>query len=131
MTVPTIQRDAASAKFFDGTARGELLIRRCDDCAHPNAPQSTTCARCGSDGLAWTPARGTGTIATWSVVYGRPRDDVAAPRSVVAVVELDEGPWLHAQIADADPGTVAIGLPVAVEFVRPDGGEAIPVFRLA
>ncbi len=131
MPVATIQRDAASAEFFDGTARGELLVRRCAACDHHDAPQSLSCARCGSDDLTWTPARGTGTIASWTVLHGRPRDGEPVPRNVAAIVELDEGPWLHARIIGAKPEAIATGHRVAVDFVCPEGGEAVPVFRLA
>jgi len=130
MTIGIVQRDAATAEFFDAAARGELLIRRCVGCGHHNAPQSSTCAACHSDDLTWTAATGTGAIASWSVMHGRPRDGGPAPRTVVAIVELDEGPWLHAQLVGADPDTVSTGQPVTVEFERPEGGEAVPVFRL-
>lgn len=129
MTIGIVQRDAATAEFFDATARGELLIRQCVDCARFNAPQNSTCAACRGDDLTWTVAAGTGVIASWSVMHGRPRDGGPAPRTVVAIVELDEGPWLHAQIVDADPDTVRTGAQVTVEFERPEGGEAVPVFR--
>jgi len=34
VTVPDAVRDMESAPFFDGTARGELMIKRCDACGH-------------------------------------------------------------------------------------------------
>ncbi|MEU8135161.1 Zn-ribbon domain-containing OB-fold protein [Streptodolium elevatio] len=129
MIIGITRRDPATEEFFDGTARGELLIRRCSECAHGNAPQNTACARCGGADLAWTPAQGTGTIASWTVVHGRPADGEDAPAVVIAIVELTEGPWLHARILGADPRAVATGQEVVVDFVQPEGGEAVPVFR--
>jgi len=129
MPVLTIRRDETTAEFFAATSRGELPIRRCHDCGHDNPPQDGACGACHSSALDWTPAAGHGTVVSWSVIHGRARDNEPAPRTVVAIVELAEGPWLHAQLIDVDPGEVSAGLPVTVAFERPEGGEAIPVFR--
>jgi len=127
MAVGSVYRDAATAEFFDGTAAGQLLIRRCEDSGDLLAPQSRTCDACGSDRLAWTPASGSGSVVSWSVVHGRDGD-----RTVVAIVELDEGPWLHTQLIDVDPDTLAGGQRVRVGFEKPDpDAEAVPVFRPA
>ena len=48
----------------------------------------------------------------------------------VGLVELEEGPWLHAQL-DVDPDAVAVGQALSVRFEQPEGGEAIPVFEPA
>ena len=125
MAVLTIQRDELTAEFFDGTARGALLIRRCHDCGHDNPPAARTCAGCLSAHLAWTPALGTGGVVSWTVVH----DKASGTRTVAAIVELDEGPWLHAQLTSVDPAAIVAGLRVRVDFERPEGGEAIPVFR--
>lgn len=127
----TITRDDASAAFFDGTARGVLLLRRCDDCGRRNAPRTLTCPACHSARLAWEPARGTGTLASWTVVHHRPAGGAPAPRTVAGLVQLDEGPWLHARIDGIDPSRLRAGLPLIVAFDRPADGEAIPVFQSA
>lgn len=126
MPVGTVRRDAATAEFFDGTARGELLIRHCDECRGYAAPQARTCPHCGSPVLSWTPAAGTGQVVSWSVVHAK-----GSPPIVVAIVELDEEPWIQAQITGAAPEEVHGGLRVRVAFERPEEGEAIPVFRPA
>ncbi|MCW2884079.1 MAG: uncharacterized protein QOE54_4596 [Streptosporangiaceae bacterium] len=131
MPVGTVKRDGATAAFFNATARGELLIRRCEACGGFDAPQATACAHCGSAELAWAVARGTGTVASWTVVHGRAQGDAPAPRTVLAIVELDEGPWLQVHLADVPPEAVTAGLKVVVGFERPEGGEAVPVFRPA
>ncbi|MFG1688692.1 Zn-ribbon domain-containing OB-fold protein [Nonomuraea sp. NPDC049269] len=126
MPVGTVHRDAATAEFFDGTARGELLIRRCEECRGPAAPQARTCPHCGSPALSWAPAAGTGQVVSWSVVHAK-----GAPPTVVAIVELDEEPWIQVQINGVAPEEVHGGMRVRVAFERPEGGEAIPVFRPA
>ncbi|MEU7827615.1 OB-fold domain-containing protein [Nonomuraea sp. NPDC049129] len=126
MPVGIVHRDAATAEFFDGTARGELLIRHCDQCGGFSAPQARTCPRCGSPELSWTAASGTGSVVSWSVLHTK-----GAPPTVVAIVELEEEPWLQLQITGAAPEEVYAGLPVRVAFEHPEGGEAVPVFRPA
>jgi hypothetical protein len=56
------------------------------------------------------------------VVHGRDGTTVAG------VVELDEGPWLHARLVDVDAGALAVGAPLVVGFADA-GDERVPVFR--
>jgi len=128
MPVGVIHRDAQSAPFFDGTARGELLLRSCNECQHLMEPAAMTCSRCGSRHFCWKAAAGDGTILTWTVVHTRGRDGAAPVRIPVAIVELREGPWFEAQLIDVDPDDITVGMRLRVDFARPEGGEALPVF---
>lgn len=124
MTVLPLQRDAQSAAFFDATAKGELLLRRCTVCRHWNAPGTITCARCGSTILTWERAAGFGQVASWAVVHPKPgRGEPTA----VGIIELDEGPWLRGQLR-VSAEALRIGLRVVAGYAAADGGEAIPVF---
>jgi len=71
---------------------------------------------------------GPGQLVAYGIIHSRPTRDQAPTRSAIGIVELDEGPWLHAHIATEDPG-VGIGSRVEVAFERADGGEAVPVFK--
>jgi uncharacterized OB-fold protein len=55
-------------------------------------------------------------------------------RTVVGIVELDEGPWWWCRLVGVDPDANLAGLRVEVEFV-PSGPESehetVPVFRPA
>ena len=130
MAVGVVHRDDQSAPFFDAAAGGTLLIRRCEACGHVHPPEATRCTRCSSPDLAWVPASGEGTVVTWAVAHGRaPSGGGPAPRTVFGIVELDEGPWMQAQLPDADPADLASGDRVRVGFERAEGGEPVPVFR--
>ncbi|WP_416981433.1 Zn-ribbon domain-containing OB-fold protein [Streptomyces sp. T028] len=132
MTVPVIHRDTATELFFDSTARGELLIRRCAGCGAHAAPQSTACPGCQNPATTWAAAAGTGTVVAWTAVHGRPGDGAPASEAVSALIELTEGPWLYAPLRNLGPGERPwAGMSVVVAFERPEGGEAIPVFRPA
>lgn len=131
MPVGAIHRDDASVPFFDATARGELAVRRCPRCRHWWSPHLVTCAECGALDLAWEVVAGRGRLVGWTVIHGRPSGDAPAPRTLVGLVELDEGPWIDAELVDVDEAALAEGLPLRVDFQRPPDSEAVPVFRPA
>lgn len=115
-----IDRDDASAEWFDAAAEGRLLIRRCAE-GHLSAPQTTTCPQCGSTELQWTEVAPRGSLASYSVFHRR--DTEALP---VAIVELADGPWLRMQVQDVEDDALRVGLPVEIRFAAPEGGEHIP-----
>jgi uncharacterized OB-fold protein len=120
-----VGRDDTTGAFFDGTAEGRFLIRRCPD-GHASRPQARQCSTCGRADLAWAPASGAARLITWAVVPDRD----GGPPTVVAVAELAEGPWWWSQVVGAEPGQLVEGQPLRIGFERPEGGEAVPVFEL-
>lgn len=130
MGLLAIARDESSAPFFEGTAAGVLRLRRCGDCAEWSEPGALLCARCHSSALTWSDSAGRGEIVSWTVIPGRPRDGVAPPPEVVALVGTAEGPWVHMAMVDHSGQGLVAGAPVAVEFVPVEGGETLPVARL-
>ncbi|HUJ07821.1 MAG TPA: OB-fold domain-containing protein [Streptosporangiaceae bacterium] len=126
-SVGTVRADERSAPFFAAASRGELLIRRCDDCGGWQGSSASQCPSCGGV-LSWAAASGRGTLISWSVVH--PRD--SGPTAVPALVELAEGPWLSAGLWLAGPAGLAglrAGMAVAAEFPSPADGESYPLFR--
>jgi uncharacterized OB-fold protein len=127
---PPATRDSRSAPFFDALGDGVLLLRRCAPHGHLSAPEVWFCADCGSPDLAWTPARGTGHVVTWTAIHTRPDETGATSVSVLAgIVELEEGPWLRARLLAADPATVRSGAAVTLEIVQTEG-EPVYAFRV-
>ncbi|KAA5826017.1 OB-fold domain-containing protein [Saccharopolyspora hirsuta] len=131
MPIVPVARDAESAPFYDGTARGELLLRRCEDCSSVSAPNAESCSACSCARLAWVPALGTAKLVTWTVVHGRSPADGEPVRIVAGLVEVTEGPWLYARIVDIAPEDVTSGLALVVGFDHAEGSETVPVFRPA
>lgn len=127
MSVP-VSRNEATATFFDGTARGEFLLKRCP-LGHVCRPQAVLCDRCGSPALDDVPASGGVRLVSWAVVPGRSTADEEP--TIPAIVEFEEGPWWWSKLVGADPAELREGLPLRLEFERAEGGEAVPVFRPA
>jgi uncharacterized OB-fold protein len=125
---PSITQD--NGFFFEGAARGELLVRQCSNCGRYQTPPLPMCPECNS--LAWTPRQmsGKGTVYTYTVTHHPQFTGFVTP-FVVALVELEEGPRIVSNVIDVDPGEVSIGLPVEVAFVAVDDELTLPLFRVA
>ena len=125
-----VRRDAETAEFFDGTARGVLLLVR--ELATGRILDPKFDVSGDPDAYVRVPAAGTGAVISWSVVHGRGGDG-SVTRTVVGIVELDEGPWWWTEIAGADPEADLMGARVVARFVATGPGErdeVIPVFEL-
>lgn len=123
---------ALGAPYFEGAARGELLLQRCEGCAAVWHPPLPICPECGSRELRWVPASGRGRVFSYTIVHlaAHPAFADRVPY-VAALVELEEGPRMVADILDIDPGDVRIDMPVEVTFVRVTDSVTLPQFRPA
>ena len=126
-----VHRDGNTADFLEGTARGVFLLRKCTACGTLRGPQEGQCNDCPSTETEWIPASGTAEVVSWTVVHGRFPDGTTGPQSIVAIGQLAEGPWWWTQVFDAEPTDMEIGRRLTIAFEPEDGGETLPVFRLA
>lgn len=131
MTVGPVARDTSTAEFFDATAAGKFLLRRCS-AGHFSEPAAAQCTTCASTSLRWEAAGGGATLVSWAVAWSRPASGGEPQPTVLVIAELDEGPWWWSQLADGDPTDLAVGQRLRIEFRRagPEH-EAVPVFALA
>jgi uncharacterized OB-fold protein len=106
--------------FWEGTRRGVLLVQRCGDCGHWRWTPQLACPRCWSEGGDWVATSGRGSVYSYTVVH-RPVDPAAfrAPY-VLAVVRLDEGPYVLTNIVECEPDAVSVDMRVEVRFERLD-----------
>jgi uncharacterized OB-fold protein len=132
MDIGVLRRDGRTDAFFDGTAAGRLVIKRCDDCERWYAPDASDCPGCGAENLSWAQASGDATLVAWAVAHERPDAlGAAAPPAVLALAELAEGPWLHTRLEDVERAPLREGLPLRAHFEHPAEGESYLVFRPA
>ncbi|WP_037176055.1 Zn-ribbon domain-containing OB-fold protein [Rhodococcus sp. UNC363MFTsu5.1] len=105
------------------------MILRCEACATLLAPEETACSTCGRDELERVRAAGTGTVVSWTVVDCSSADlPLALVPCTLAIVELDEGPWIYTWIEGELP--VHPDRSVRVEFLQAESGERFPVFAV-
>lgn len=117
-----------TAPFWQGCARGQLLITRCKACGFYLHPPRPACRRCRSMDVEPVPVSGRGTIHTFTVAHHAFVPGLPVPY-VIAIVELDEqaGLRMTTNVVDCDPSEVHIGMRVEVVFAPIAGREDIAV----
>ena len=115
--------------YWEGCARGELVLQRCRDCAAVQHRPRALCASCLSDALEHFAASGRAKVHSYTVVWQNqlPPFSACTPY-VVAEVELEEGPRLLTNLVGCEPQEVRIGMPLLADFVA-TGEFAVPRFR--
>lgn len=124
--------DAATAPYWEAAARHELMLPRCDRWGMVFFPPRELCPGCWSSELSWQTMSGMGSVWTFTEVHVPFYDDTWAEDVpyVVAVIELDEGPRLLANIVEPDMDRLSIGDRVEVVFEDRSEGLTLPMFRL-
>jgi uncharacterized OB-fold protein len=132
--------DADTQPFWDGVARGELLVQRCARCAAWLWQPRPVCSRCHAPDPVWTRVSGAGRVASWTVI--RPPTLPAWAEKVpfvVLLVELDEGVRMVGYLVD-DAGAllrtdgaaegIALGTRVLLRF-HEQAGTRLPCWTVA
>lgn len=93
------------------SARYSLVGSCCERCRVPEFPPRSRCRACGGATRAFA-CSGRGRVYSYATVrQGPARLSDQAPYTV-ALVELEEGPLLAAQLTDVEANEVHIGMPV-------------------
>jgi len=118
--------------YWDGARGGELRLQRCTACRTVIHYPRPWCPSCWATELEWFPASGRGRVVTFTVVHQAPFESYAADAPyVLAVVRLEEGPQMMANVLGIDPQRMRIDLPVRVVFEERAGGFRVPQFEPA
>ena len=121
-----------TAPYWAAARRGQLVIQRCAHCQRHQFYPRSFCMHCMGETLDWLQAAGLGRIYTFTV-NRRGANACMAGRTpyAVAIVELEEGVRLMANIVDSRLEDIAIGKPVKVVFEAASDDITLPQFRLA
>ncbi len=108
-----------------------LVGEICPHCGKPLFPPRDVCPAC--HGPAKEPYRfsGKGTVYSFSTVYSAPEGFEAYVPYVVALVKLEEGPLVTAQLTDVSKEEVSIGMPVEMvtRKLREDGDAGLVAYN--
>lgn len=130
--LPAPQGTPDAGPYWQAAQDGQLVMQHCYGCGTYRFFPSHICPECGSDEQVWGPCSGRGTVYSLTIVHRAPspafRKNVPY---VVALVDLEEGPRMMANIVGEGRMEASIGDAVEVCF-EPRGAEAkVPQFTLA
>jgi len=128
--VPAVNAD--SREYWEGACEGKLKLRRCRDCSKLHFMPRFLCPFCWSEDLEWIDSAGRGTVHSFTIIRRAPLAEFAgrAPY-VVALIDLEEGPRMMANILGNGALETRIGDPVRVTFEEQRGDMTVPQFMLA
>jgi uncharacterized OB-fold protein len=131
LPAPVPEVHPETQEFWDGTARGVLLLQRCGACGSVVWYPRYVCSSCHGTDLVAFEASGTGTLYSFTLTTRGILDYKDCGPYVLALVQLDEGPKMMTNIVDTDPAELEIGQAVEVVFHDTGAGSALPRFRLS
>ena len=107
-----------------------LVGEECDNCGVKLFPPRDVCLECEAPAKELFTFTGVGEIYSYTTIYDAPAGFEQYAPYTVALVKLDEGPVLTAQLTDIDPENVEIGMPVEMvtRKLRTDGEEGMIVY---
>jgi uncharacterized OB-fold protein len=95
-------------KFIDTLKKGEFLGLKCKRCGAYNMPPSKVCLDCNTEDMEVVNLSGVGELQTFTVIRVAP-EGFQAP-FIVALVKLQEGPWVMANVVNVEPDKATMNL---------------------
>lgn len=130
MSLPAPALNADSKPFWEAAREQRLLVKQCNACMRPHFPPRHLCPYCWSDETSWIESRGVGTVYTFTVIHRPPAPEFSGRGPyVVALVDLEEGPRVMANIVGAGALDTAIGDRVSLRFEARGSGWNVPQFE--
>ena len=112
------------------TQRYRLVGEICEQCGNKLFPPRDVCPECEAPAKTPFTFSGRGEVYSYSTVHYPPRGFEEFAPYPVAMVQLEEGPLVTAQLTDVDMDQVSIGMPVEMvtRKVRQDGEQGTIVY---
>jgi uncharacterized OB-fold protein len=110
--------------------RYSLVGEVCNDCGNKIFPPRDVCPYCAQPAQTPFQFSGRGEVFSHTTVYNPPVGYEEFAPYTVALVKLEEGPLITAQLTDVEPEGVSIGQPVEMvtRKLREDGPEGLIVY---
>ncbi|HLF02223.1 MAG TPA: Zn-ribbon domain-containing OB-fold protein [Anaerolineales bacterium] len=107
-----------------------LVGEVCEHCGSKIFPPRDVCPDCAEEAKTLYQFSGNGEIYSYTVVHDAPEGYEEQAPYTVAIVKLDEGPLVTAQLTDVDNGKVEIGQKVEMvtRKLREDGERGMLVY---
>ena len=110
--------------------RYSLVGEECDNCGTKLFPPRDVCLECEAPAKELFTFTGHGEVYSHTTIYDAPAGFEEFAPYTVALVKLDEGPLITAQLTDIEPDDVAIGQEVEMvtRKMRTDGTEGMIIY---
>ena len=110
--------------------RYSLVGEVCNHCDAKIFPPRDICPNCGQEARDLYAFSGKGEVYSHTVVYSAPAGYEEYAPYAVALIKLEEGPLVTAQLTDVSPDEVEIGMPVEMvtRKIREFGEDGIIVY---
>jgi len=110
--------------------RYSLVGEVCPHCDSKIFPPRDICPDCGEDARTLHAFSGKGEVYSYTTLYDAPSGHEQQAPYMVALVRLDEGPLVTAQLTDVDEDSLAIGMPVEMvtRKLRSSGERGVLVY---
>jgi uncharacterized OB-fold protein len=110
--------------------RYALVGEICPHCQVKIFPPRDICPDCGQEARESYQFSGRGEVYSFTTVYEAPAGFEEGAPYTVALVKLEEGPMVTAQLTDLGEGATAIGMPVEMvtRKLRSDGDRGMLVY---
>jgi uncharacterized OB-fold protein len=118
--------------YREALKEGKFVGLKCNQCQAYTVPPRKVCAECGSEDMEIVPLSGKGEIQTFTTVFVPP-EGFEAP-FIVAMVKLDEGPWVMGNVEGVDPNNVTmdiIGRRTSIGYKKVAADKISPGERIA
>ena len=105
--------------------RYSLVGEICPHCDNKIFPPRDVCPDCGGEAKDLYAFSGRGEVYSYTTVYDAPAGYQSDAPYTVAIIKLNEGPMITAQLTDLDSTGISIGAPVEMvtRKLRDDGDE--------
>lgn len=110
--------------------RYALVGEICPHCQEKIFPPRDVCPECGEDAKDLFEFSGQGQVYSFTKVFDAPTGYEENAPYTVALVQLDEGPMVTAQLTDVSQDKVEVGMPVEMvtRKLRTDGERGMLVY---
>jgi len=110
--------------------RYALVGEVCEECGEKIFPPRDVCPHCAEAAQSPFQFSGRGEIYSHTTIYNPPAGFEEFAPYTVALVKLEEGPLVTAQLTDVAPGEVAIGQPVEMvtRKIREESPEGLIIY---
>ncbi len=107
-----------------------LVGEVCDHCGNKIFPPRDVCPHCAEEARTLYQFSGKGEVYSFTTVYDAPQGYEEQAPYTVAIVKLEEGPLVTAQLTDVDNGKVNIGQKVEMvtRKLKEDGERGVLVY---